>query len=1123
MAEEKKSPWVRHIHLWLALAAGLFFVLLSLTDFYELIELKTYDYRLILRNKIFGPPHQLPNLATIDVDDYSVDKEGRFEDWDRTYHARIIDIASALGARAIGVDFLMPEPSTPMIRENQVAESDVHSREAVLALFRNPDVVLSDACRKWNNVYFAQYLTEAETQDYDRSLRENPPRTEVEEHRFQLVQRFTIPITQDFQKEFVVGSQLWAPVDTFLATARGAGQVQPIPDMDGIVRRNRAFYVYDGRIFPSLSIVMAADYLGVPLSSFKFEPGRVTLPNAHIPGEPAPRDIVIPLGARGTILVNWAGDYRSTYRHFPYASVKTFWEVHQREQLAGLVKRDLARDPALLDGLMGGQIDLSEFTLSRMMELSRVPSVDVRMGLQDVAVALKMSGAVSRRAPVTEALRDAFGKTTGIPDIARWRALYEELLLNGRVADLFAGRPDLTLADAARDLNMPAARLESTYTKIRTLVSPLTGEIAPGNYPLWFFAQTRDGAPVAVNDSVNSVLASALKEFLRRHGVISDAVVTGIVTPTPDTGADLTNLAVRVIAFAAGYPEQDYVAVTGSIVQAALLEPLVAEGTSFDDIVQQLFQVSPSDLPAEVIQPYRDTYHTLWRNNNLAAVLKADTSLSVEAAADTLTVLLRKSAGNDSVAVSAVDIVAEHAILLKHLKEQGDIPPEAHPLVFNTVVVDGRPVFVSDFEGAVLFYGITSTGGHDRNPTPFEPRYPMVGMHLNLFNQVVTGGFLYQAPKWLDWAVILAVALLMGLLVPRMSPVNGGILAFAMVVVFLTSTVVLFAKGRIWIDTVGPFGAITFGYLVITVRNYIVGEKEKKFIKGAFSAYLAPEVVEIIANDPEGLKLGGSPEHITAFFSDVKGFSTISEALSPTELVNLLNEYLTEMCDIAFKYGATVDKFIGDAIVAFFGAPIKYEDHAVRACLCACEMQSRLAVLREKWKAEGKHEIYCRIGLNTGNAVIGNMGGRQRFNYTMMGDTVNLAARLESGAKQFGVYTMITDVTYNAARDVIEARELDRIVVIGKKEPVTIYEVLSKKGELDPKKKQIADFYAEGLAYYREQNWDAAVAKWRAAMAVDPDHPDATSGIFIKRVDAIRAGKVEIPKDWNGVWEMTEK
>jgi adenylate cyclase len=458
-----------------------------------------------------------------------------------------------------------------------------------------------------------------------------------------------------------------------------------------------------------------------------------------------------------------------------------------------------------------------------------------------------------------------------------------------------------------------------------------------------------------------------------------------------------------------------------------------------------------------------------------------------------------------------------------YLKTQGEIPPEAHPLIFNTVVVDGKPVLASDFQGAVMFYGITSTGGHDRNPMPFEPRYPMVGMHLNLFNQIVTGDFIYQPPRWVDWLIVMVLALAMGLIIPKLSPVKGGIMAISMAVIYIAASVVVFAKGHVWIGVVGPFGTMIFAYLAITVRNYIVGEKEKKFIKGAFSAYLAPEVVDIIANDPEGLKLGGVPEHITAFFSDIKGFSSISEALTPKELVDLLNEYLTEMCDIAFKYGATVDKFIGDAIVAFFGAPIKYDDHARRACLCAVDMQARLGELRAKWKSEGKHEIFCRIGLNTGMAVIGNMGGRQRFNYTMMGDTVNLAARLESGAKQFGIYSMITEVTYQAAKEVIEVRELDKIVVIGKKEPVTIYEILSAKDNLDPQKKQVVDLYAEGLAYYREQNWDAAVAKWNAAMAVDPDHPDATSGIFIKRIDTIRAGKVEIPADWNGVWEMTEK
>ena len=1134
-APTKQSTRKGAAQFWLALAVGVLVVGFSLLNFYESIELKMLDQRYVLRNWLFGAPRQIPNLATIDVDDYSVDQEGRFEDWDRTYHARVLNIVGALGAKEVGIDFLLPEPSTPMVRETQVQASDINTRQDILSLFQNPDHILADMARQWHNTYYAQYLTESEEQDYDRSLQTNPRRTPEQELRFRSVMPFTLPINDDYQKNLIVGSQLWAPVDTLIATAKGVGQVQPIPDMDGIVRRNRAFYLYDGRIFPALSLVMACDYLNVPLKNMRIEPGRAILPNAQVPGESRPRDIEIPIGARGTILINWAGDYRSTYRHYPYSSIRTFWENYQRDRLARAAKQELANDPSLLTKMLGGEVDLTDFTIRLMLQQASLPHVDVLRGVQDIAVAIRMDALLRHGAPFEDAVREVFGQPSrALRDAAHWRELYGSLEVNWRLSRMLIQNPGLTEQEAASALNVPPAALSRAFAQLRPLASPTTGRIPPRRYPLWFFERTIDGTPLATRDDANARLAMTIKQYLRMHAMFGDSVIASITSDDPEYRAKLGDAAIRLVAIAANFPDQDYSAVIGAVVQAALLEPFIAEGATLEGIISDVFGASLQDLPEEVVKPYRATYDMLKRNLELEKLVNAYPAMTVAAAAESLSTFRKESlmkadptltaASAESLSfVRTSEIAGDFYVLADLVKQHGKVPAEAHPLVFYTVVVDEKPVFASDFKDAVMFYGITSTGGHDRNPIPFEPRYPMVGMHLNLFNQIVTGQFLHRPDTWVNWLLIIGIALLMGLFVPRLSPTYGGAAMGGVLVAFLAIALILFSKWGLWIDTVGPLAAIVFTYLAITVRNYIVEEKEKKFIKGAFSAYLAPEVVDIIANDPSGLKLGGEPANITAFFSDVKGFSTISEALTPTELVELLNEYLTEMCEIAFKYRATVDKFIGDAIVAFYGAPIRYDDHAVRACLTAVEMQRRLAELRKKWQAEGKHEIFARIGLNSGNAVVGNMGGRSRFNYTMMGDTVNLAARLESGAKQFGVYTMITEATYQAAKEVVDVRELDRIIVIGKKEPVTIYEILEEKGRVPQEKQKVMDLYQEGLSYYREQRWEDAIAKYRAAMAADSNHPDATSGIMIGRCESILAGKVEIPKKWNGVWEMTEK
>jgi len=333
----------------------------------------------------------------------------------------------------------------------------------------------------------------------------------------------------------------------------------------------------------------------------------------------------------------------------------------------------------------------------------------------------------------------------------------------------------------------------------------------------------------------------------------------------------------------------------------------------------------------------------------------------------------------------------------------------------------------------------------------------------------------------------------------------------------------VFARAGWWVDVVGPEGVVVFGYLAITVRNYIVEEREKKFIKGAFASYLAPEVVEQIADDPAGLKLGGEPVVMTAFFSDIQKFSTISQNLTAPQLVELLNDYLTEMTSIQFRYQGTVDKFEGDAIVAFFGAPIRFDDHATRACLSSIEMQKRLAELRPKYKEQWGHEVFQRIGLNSGEMVVGNMGSRNRFDYTMMGDNVNLAARLEESAKQYKIYSQISEFTYDDAKDHIEVRELDKTVVVGRTEAVAVYELLDKRGDLDPEVAKMRDLYEEGLAYYRDKRWEEAVAKWNDAIAARPDAGDPTSEIMIGRCEMILKGEVEIPEVWDGAWVLTEK
>ena len=285
-------------------------------------------------------------------------------------------------------------------------------------------------------------------------------------------------------------------------------------------------------------------------------------------------------------------------------------------------------------------------------------------------------------------------------------------------------------------------------------------------------------------------------------------------------------------------------------------------------------------------------------------------------------------------------------------------------------------------------------------------------------------------------------------------------------------------------------------------------------IRRIFEHHVAPTVLDELMKRPEAVKLDGEKRHMTALFTDIASFSRISafKRSDPQELIALLNDYLTEMTDIILKYEGTVDKFEGDAIICFFGAPLPCEDHAEQACLAAIDMQDRLSELREEWRAKGRPQLYARIGINTGPMIVGNMGARQIEDYTIMGDAVNLAARIEGLGRQYGTGTLIGESTYTEAQDKIEGRELDTISMRAMPEPVTVYEVLSRKGALDDLKSQIVQLYGEGLAAYREGRWEEAAEHFRSALKLDPE--DCSSKLMLARCEQY---KHHPPENWRGL------
>jgi adenylate cyclase len=299
-----------------------------------------------------------------------------------------------------------------------------------------------------------------------------------------------------------------------------------------------------------------------------------------------------------------------------------------------------------------------------------------------------------------------------------------------------------------------------------------------------------------------------------------------------------------------------------------------------------------------------------------------------------------------------------------------------------------------------------------------------------------------------------------------------------------------------------------------SLASYATEGRQKRYIKGAFSQYLSPTVIEELIAHPERLALGGERRELTIFFSDVQGFTTISEALSPEDLTGLLNEYLTAMVDIIQEEGGTIDKFEGDAIIAFWNAPLSLPDHAVRGVRAALRCHAKLGEMRPSIRARIGKDMFMRVGMNTGPAVVGNMGSKTRFDYTMLGDQVNLSARLEGINKQFGTYFMISASTREKIGGAFPTRELSRVAVVGRKEPVTVYEPMFP--EEFTARRATLDVFDRGLKEFYAGRFEDAKRIFEGIAPVDP--PAAS---YLKKCQQLAASPVE--PGWNGVWVMTEK
>ncbi len=499
--------------------------------------------------------------------------------------------------------------------------------------------------------------------------------------------------------------------------------------------------------------------------------------------------------------------------------------------------------------------------------------------------------------------------------------------------------------------------------------------------------------------------------------------------------------------------------------------------------------------------------------------------------------LLARAVGKDGVPAPVIPVGAEGAPETLQQVRVGDValdvddlgrvgldyygPYRAFPAWSATDVLHGR-IPREEMRGRIAIVGTTAAGTWDQRVTPFDDIAPGVITHATFVENALRGELLERSGAVLAAEVALMLALSFGL-AWTFSRVSSLAAAPALVLAAgAWGAVAALALGRanVVLALGMPVAQVLTMFVAATTYRFFSEERDKRRARETFSRFLAPAIVDEVLAEEGAVRLGGEKRVLTVLFSDIRGFTSISEKLDPHVLLGLLNEYLTPMTDVVVSgHQGTLDKYIGDAIMAFWGAPREQPDHALRACRAALAMIEGLAPLRARWKAQGLPDVDVGIGVNTGPMSVGFVGSENRFyNYTVLGDAVNLASRLEGANKEYGTRIILGPATYAMARDAVVARELDLVRVMGKREPVQIHELLA----LRPAPPALAAFleaFAGGLSAYKAQRWDEAAARFCEADALRGGDPPSRK--YLERCEAMRR---EPPgAEWDGVFELKTK
>ena len=430
-------------------------------------------------------------------------------------------------------------------------------------------------------------------------------------------------------------------------------------------------------------------------------------------------------------------------------------------------------------------------------------------------------------------------------------------------------------------------------------------------------------------------------------------------------------------------------------------------------------------------------------------------------------------------------------------------------------IIEGNEPVIdpSFFQNAYVFVGTTAPALLDLKPTPISEVYPGVEIHATILDNLLSNDFMRDAGRGPMVLFTLAFALVSGLAGRACQKEWQAVLTFVGLLPLPFLAGFLAYRQGIWLPIVVEEVAVAVALVGSLIANYAIEGRQKRFIQGAFKQYLSPDVIDKLIENPDQLRLGGESRELSIFFSDVQGFTSISERLTPEELTALLNDYLSAMTDIILNEGGTVDKYEGDAIIAFWNAPLDLDDHPQRAVRAALHCQRKLADLRPVFRERVGKDIFARIGINTGPGVVGNMGSHQRFDYTFLGDAGNLASRLEGINKQFGTPIMISESTFTQLGDDMAAREISRVKVVGRAQAVKVYEPMFKDDFSS--RIPVINIFTRGLRAYYDGHFEEALKAFSEISGQDP-----VSRAYEQRCkDLLKTP----PKEWDGIWEMTEK